>query len=157
MKHSKVKVKTKDQKTKVKTMQLRSTINFQIQEKDMEHPKGKSLTVPNDVMSIEEILERSQNGYLPPIQRAGILGTEESEFDDDDLEMMGRLELSEQKEIAERMEMLRKESEMRLKEHQETQRRKKEVEEEQIMLKKWEEREAKKALNTLKKGENEEK
>lgn len=78
---------------------FRSTNDFKLKPTDMEQPKGKSLTVPDDTYTVQELLERHARG-LPLAGRAGEY-LEDSDIEDDDLEAYNRMDITERHERAE--------------------------------------------------------
>ncbi|AXH76190.1 MAG: hypothetical protein [Microviridae sp.] len=102
---------------------LRSTINFQLKKKDMEQPKGKSLTIPDDTYTVSELLERHARG-LPLAGRPGTF-IEDTDIEDDDLEAFNRMDITDRFEAAERAGQIVREEH----EHKENKKKKKEAEE----------------------------
>lgn len=58
----------------------------------MEHPKGESVTVPGEAMTVREIFDRYVRGQEidPDQQRAGMYYDEDQNFDSPDLEQIAR-------------------------------------------------------------------
>lgn len=97
-------------KTETKPYKLRSSINFKLKKSDMETPSGKSLTVPDDSFTVQELLERNTRG-LPLTGREGVF-IDDSDIEDDDLEKFNRQDITDRFETAQRAgEIVRKEHE----------------------------------------------
>lgn len=81
---------------------VRSTINFTLGVDDIEVPVGDSMTVPDETMSIKQLLERFMNGQRVPdnLFRDGGFDSGSS-FDSDDLEKVRDSDLVERGEVAE--------------------------------------------------------
>ncbi|AXH73437.1 MAG: hypothetical protein [Microviridae sp.] len=96
-------------KTKSKT-KLRSRYGFELQKKDMETPKGVSVTVPDDSYSVRELLDRHQKGLAFGIQRLGQFDDiDDEDFDALDMNDLQNQEMYEKSEIMEEAkETLRK-------------------------------------------------
>lgn len=68
-----------------------------------EHPVGVSQTVPDDTMSIREIVDRfvTTRRVDERLQRQGFIG--DADFDDEDLEEVERMDFVDRSELAQRM------------------------------------------------------
>lgn len=90
---------------------VRTSFNFILGMEDCETPVGESMTVPDETMSIQELLERFMNGQRVPdnLFREGGFDSGSS-FDSDDLEKVRDLDLVERGEVAagRRVELKRK-------------------------------------------------
>lgn len=79
-----------------------SRMNYELKSEFMEHPKGKSMAVPDDSYTIRELIERFQNG-IPLSQHMGNFDEnvegEEADHDDQDLEKFNKMDIAEQSEI----------------------------------------------------------
>lgn len=73
---------------------LRSQHTYVLLDHHIEHPKGKSTTVPDEALSIADILQRSQNGLNPNVQMNGDynLGDDSEDFDAHDIEKLKQLD-----------------------------------------------------------------
>lgn len=60
----------------------------------MEHNDAPSLTVPNETLTLREILDKHTRGLVPPIERSGSFDPA-ADFDSDDLEKLRTADLSE--------------------------------------------------------------
>ncbi|AXH77916.1 MAG: hypothetical protein [Microviridae sp.] len=87
-------MKASEQKAK-----FRLSTNYTMTKADMEHPSGKSLTVPDDTYTVQEMLERHARG-LPLAGRDGIY-IDDSDIEDHDLEEFNRGDITDRHEMAE--------------------------------------------------------
>jgi BRCT domain type II-containing protein len=74
---------------------LQPTRAWQMQAHHREIPKGVSETVPNQALSIQDILARSLAGMTPAVERQGGFMTAEDDFDAYDLEALRRMDVYE--------------------------------------------------------------
>lgn len=81
-------------KTSKPTRTLRSQHTYVSLDKHIEHPKGASVTVPDDAFTIEEILRRSQQGIAPDVYHDGEyhLDDKSEDFDQYDIEKLKLLD-----------------------------------------------------------------
>lgn len=88
--------------TKSKKPRLRSSINFTLGKKDIEIPRGKSMTVPDDSFTVAEIIEKTLSGMPPAInQNYFYVEGEDPDFDDPDHEDIQRMSLDEKHTLSE--------------------------------------------------------
>lgn len=78
--------------------------NFKLLASHCETPVGVSLTVPDECMSVQELLDRFINGQRIPdnLFRNGVFD-DESGFDSDDVEKLRHADLAERDEVVERL------------------------------------------------------
>lgn len=83
---------------------LNTQRRFILLDKHMETPKGISCTVPAETMTIREILTKFSRGQrIDATMRRDGKFEENSDFDSEDLEAAGRLDLTDRDEVADRM------------------------------------------------------
>lgn len=80
-------------------IKLSNPFNFQVKPEHREHPKGKSLTVANDALSIQEILEKWTHGVDPMLSRIPSY-TEDPDTDDLDLHQFENLDITDKAELS---------------------------------------------------------
>lgn len=88
-------------------MILVSKMNFVLSQGHLEHPKGISMTVPDETLSIKEILQRFVRGQPLDIHFRPTFNIDESDFDSVDYMEAASLELAERSEL---LESLREEN-----------------------------------------------
>lgn len=120
---------------------------------DMEHPKGKSMTIPDEAYTVQELMNRMISGIPTHTSEPyDIDDDDEVGHDDEDLEAFSRLDITEQEEILVEAEQVVKESQkMKKKRDQEESKKKKDEEFEkqyQERKKKEEEDNAQKSVAT---------
>lgn len=73
----------------------------------MEHPKGESVTVPGEAMTVREIFDRYVRGQEidPDQQRSGMYYDEDSNYDSPDLEQLSRSWSTEQQEYLQELKL----------------------------------------------------
>lgn len=77
---------------------------FKLQKKDLEYPKGKTLTIPNQSYSIQEILEKYSIGQAPLVGLNGSY-SDDPDFDDP---APGSHDLTERDEAIEELSQLQR-------------------------------------------------
>lgn len=73
---------------------------FELRKEHMEIPKGKSKTVPGEVVEIRELINKSRNGMLDLELRNGTYG-EDPDHDDPDLSKLDDVDFTEREELLE--------------------------------------------------------
>lgn len=82
---------------------LRGTLEFKLQKKDKEIPTGISLTVPDDSYTIQELLQKHEQGLALGIQRLAQYDiADDEEFDGIDMHKYQQLEEFEKREMIEK-------------------------------------------------------
>lgn len=76
-------------------------MNFVLSQRHIEHPKGISMTVPDETLSIKEILQRFVRGQPLDIHMRPTFNIPDSDFDSIDYGEASRLELAERSELLE--------------------------------------------------------
>lgn len=73
---------------------LRSQASYIVQDKHFEHPKGASVTVPDESFTIAQILQRSQQGLASDLMHQGeyTLDDQSENFDAYDIEKLKQLD-----------------------------------------------------------------
>lgn len=73
---------------------LRSQMSYIVQDKHFEHPKGASVTVPDESFTISQILQRSQQGLNLDLMHQGeyTLDDNSEDFDAYDIEKLKQLD-----------------------------------------------------------------
>lgn len=75
--------------------------NYKLEKAFMEHPKGKSLTIPDESFTVQQLMERMVAG-IPTITNVPYdIDDEEGNHDDEDLEAFSRMDITDQEEILE--------------------------------------------------------
>lgn len=85
-------------KTMAKKIKLRSSTYFELLPEHKETPGGVSLTVPNQSVSLAELLRRHQAGIAPDVSQQPFY-EENSSFDSADYTKINSLDLYEKEEI----------------------------------------------------------
>lgn len=79
---------------------LRTQRQYVLLEKDMETPKGVSMTVEDDSYTVKQLLEKFARGIDPMISKVPLeLGDEDATLDDMDLNEVQRMDLVEREEL----------------------------------------------------------
>lgn len=76
----------------------RTKLSFVFSPKDMEHPRGKSRTVPGMSYSLRELVEKFAGGIDPMVSKVA-QWNDEDDFDAEDLSKVGGLDLVERDEL----------------------------------------------------------
>jgi hypothetical protein len=81
----------------MKNRDFETTINWTVKPEHMETPRGVSMTVPDQSLTLKEILEKSLAGQdLSYWQRNGWYGDNDADYDSDDAEQFARMDIAEQ-------------------------------------------------------------
>lgn len=72
---------------------------FELFSEDMEHPVGPSMTVPDQSMTVQEILMKFTSGMDPGVVREGVYSDTE-DFDDLDLSQVNSMDLVDREDLA---------------------------------------------------------
>ena len=99
-------------------MKIRSKQNWKLLKSDKETPKGKSLTVPDDSYTVQELLEKHAQGIMMSTKPV-LWPDEDHTLDDPDLEDFNRQPIGDREEIAREIIAQRDISQQTLKEAQE--------------------------------------
>lgn len=88
---------------------------YEPSEKGMEHPEGVINTVPDQSMSIREILQRFRRGVAPPVVHQPLYDDDESAWDTPDADLNNRVfdgdfDLVDRDDLSRRIEQLRAEA-----------------------------------------------
>lgn len=116
----------------------------------MEHPKGKSMTIPDESYTIQQLMERMMAGIPAQVnQPYDIDDDDEAVHDDEDLEQFGRLDITEKEEILQEAEEVVK---VKRKHETKKEEERKKKEEEERLEKAYQERKKKEDEDNAKKS-----
>lgn len=80
---------------------FRSSVGFVFADRDREKGGGPLITVPDEAMSIREILEKFTEGIDMAVEKQAVYGEEDADFDlGIDLEKVNQLDLFDRQELA---------------------------------------------------------
>lgn len=82
---------------------LQNKREWVLSQSHLEHPKGVSMTVPDESLTIKEILERFRRGQPLSIHTRDVLYDPESNFDSQDLEEVSRMDITDRSQLAQEL------------------------------------------------------
>lgn len=85
----------------MKQLKYRTVENYAIDESCMEFVKGESATLPDEPMSLAEILARAENGVFDVYVQRAVDSLDFDDHDAPDLEKLGAMDLVERAELHE--------------------------------------------------------
>lgn len=92
----------------IKKRRFRLAHTFKIGESDVEHPVGKSMTVPDQAFTIQDILDKYTQGVDVGNYREGVYDSADADFDDMDLEKVPHMDLVERENLLEQVQQTQK-------------------------------------------------
>lgn len=82
---------------------LQNKREWVLSQSHLEHPKGVSMTVPDESLTIKEILERFRRGQPLSIHTRETLYDPDATFDSQDLEEVGRMDITDRSELSQEL------------------------------------------------------
>lgn len=80
-------------------------LEWVLSQSHLEHPKGVSMTVPDESLTVKEILERFRRGQPLSIHTRDTLYDPDSNFDSQDLEEVSRMDITDRSELAQELRL----------------------------------------------------